>query len=422
MRVLFISLCFVFNLFGQVDFEDYFLPKTLRFDYIHAGNDKEEEYIYDELIEEPHWGGSRTNLVDIFDFGDYKFEVYDIKSNKIIYSRGYSSLFAEWRTTEEAKEKREKFFETVIFPFPKKPVRVEFYSRDRKNIFHKKYEYEIDPLNSEIKIKDQHFYEAIEIHYTGDPSVKVDVVILPEGYTEEEMEKFVVDANKFSGYLFNSSPFKENKEKFNVWSVYAPSLETGTTDPGDSIYKNTLLGTSFYTLGTERYLMTLHNKTVRDVASNVPYDQIYILVNSDKYGGGAIYNYYSVCINNHRAEEYVFVHEFGHGFAALADEYYTSEVAYQDFYALDVEPWEANLTTFVDFESKWKDKVAEDTPIPTPATDEFKKVLGAFEGGGYVEKGVYRPAYDCSMKSASVNNFCSVCKETIEKMINFYSE
>ncbi len=422
MKIFLIFLCLTFTISSQVKYDDYFFSKTLRFDYIHAGNDKDEEYIFDELIEEPHWGGSKINLVDIFEFGDYKFEVYDIITNTLIYSRGYSSLFAEWRTTEEAKEKKEEFFETVIFPFPKKPVRVEFFSRDRKNIFHKKFEYEIDPAATAIKVKDNHFYDVIEVHHSGDPSVNVDIVILPEGYSENEMDKFIEDAKKFSGYLFNSSPFKENKDKFNIRGVHAPSVDSGTTDPGDSLYKNTLLGTSYYSLGIERYLMTLENKTVRDVAANVPYDQIYILVNSEKYGGGAIYNYYSVCINNHRAEEYVFVHEFGHGFAALADEYYTSEVAYQDFYPLDVEPWEANLTTLVDFDSKWKDKVNIDTPIPTPATEEFKNTLGVFEGGGYVEKGVYRPAYDCSMKSATVNNFCTVCSGTINKMIKFYSE
>jgi hypothetical protein len=236
------------------------------------------------------------------------------------------------------------------------------------------------------------------------------------------MELFKKDCEKFAGYLFNASPYKENKDKFNIWGIAAPSKESGTDIPAENIWKNTLLNSTFYTFDLERYLMTPDNKSLRDVASNAPYDQIYILVNSDKYGGGSIYNLYSVCINKNKYEEYVFVHEFGHGFSFLADEYYTSDVAYNDYYLLDVEPLEANLTTLVDFDSKWKKFVSDETPIPTPDSEEYSNVVGAFEGGGYVAKGVYRPRLDCSMKSASVNNFCPVCKDAIQQMINFYSE
>jgi hypothetical protein len=168
--------------------------------------------------------------------------------------------------------------------------------------------------------------------------------------------------------------------------------------------------------------MTNDNKRLRNIASNAPYDQIYILVNSDKYGGGAIYNHYSLCVNDNEYSEFVFVHEFGHGFASLADEYYTSDVAYQDFYPLNVEPLDPNLTTLVDFETKWKDIVDDDTPIPTPKSEEFKDKVGAFEGGGYMEKGIYRPKEDCTMKSIVVDNFCPVCKRAIQEMINFYAE
>jgi hypothetical protein len=167
--------------------------------------------------------------------------------------------------------------------------------------------------------------------------------------------------------------------------------------------------------------MTTDYKSVRDLAANAPYDQIYLLVNSTKYGGGSIYNFYSICVNNNRAEEYIFTHEFGHGFASLADEYYESTTAYEDFYAKDVEPADPNITTLVDFDKKWKDLVDKDTPIPTPADDKYKNKVGAFEGGGYVDKGIYRPRFDCTMKSISVNNFCPVCKRAIEKMIQYYA-
>ncbi|MEJ2614693.1 MAG: M64 family metallopeptidase [Ignavibacteriaceae bacterium] len=235
------------------------------------------------------------------------------------------------------------------------------------------------------------------------------------------MDKFKNDCKKVSGYLFSTTPFKENKNKFNVWGIEAPSEQEGTDIPADHIWKKTLLNTSFYTLNLKRYLMTTDNKKVRNIASNAPYDQIYILVNTSDYGGGAIYNYYSVCVSDNPYSEYIFVHEFGHGFAYLADEYSEKNSPYINFYNFKVEPTEPNLTTLVDFKSKWEDLVKKSTPIPTPATSEYKNAVGAFEGGGYVEKGIYRPMEDCEMRSISINNFCVVCKRAIQEMIDFYS-
>jgi hypothetical protein len=411
------------NIFPQIDFDTYFDNKTLRIDYFHTGNDTMDIYSLDELIEEPFWGGGRKNLLDQFNYGVYKIEVYDNASNNLIYSKSYSSLFHEWQTTPEAKKIIRSFTETVIIPFPKNTIRVEFFSRDKKTYdFIKKFEVTVDPLNYFIKKERRLEFPTFETHLTGNPANKVDIVILPDGYTEEEMELFRKDCEKFTGYLFNSSPFRENKDKFNVRGVSAPSKESGIDIPGKNIWKNTILSSNFYTFDIERYLMTENNKAVRDLASNAPYDQIYILVNTNIYGGGAIYNHYSMCMNSNLHEEYVFVHEFGHGFASLADEYFTSEVAYEDFYNLQLEPIDPNLTTLVDFESKWKDLVEEGTPIPTPAGSKYADKIGAFEGGGYVEKGIYRPKLDCTMKTATIDNFCPVCYRSIEKMINFIAE
>ena len=422
MKTIIISLLFISAIFSQNEFENYFQNKTLRLDYFHTGDKENEFYSFDELIEEPYWGGSKINLVDKFEYGKYKFMVFDEKSNELIYSRGYSTLFNEWQTTEEAKHTVKSFSETVVFPYPNNPVRVEFYSRNNKNELVKKFEYKIDPENYFIKIERVDEYESFDVVISGDPSVKVDIVIIPDGYTSDEMETFKNDCIEFAGYLFNSSPFKENESKFNIRGINSPSKESGTDIPAEDIWNKTLVNTTFYTFDLERYLMTNNNKTLRNVAANVPYDQIYILVNSDKYGGGSIYNLYSVCVNDNPAEEFVFVHEFGHGFASLADEYFNSDVAYQDFYPLDIEPLDPNLTTIVDFDSKWKDMVDEGTPIPTPSTKEYEDVVGAFEGGGYVEKGVYRPKQDCTMKSIVVDNFCPVCKRAIQQMIDFYTE
>ena len=416
-------ILFVFPLsYAQVNFDEYFLNKSLRIDYYHFGNAENDFYAMDELIEEPYWGGSKKNLLDIFNYGDYIIKVFDTESNELIFSKTYTTLFSEWQTVDEAKETTKGFSEAVVIPYPKKEVRIEFYNRDKKNNPVKKFEYEINPANYFIKKDNRHKYPTFEVLKNGDPSVKVDIVIISEGYTKEEMELFKKDCEKFAGHLFNSSPYTENKDKFNIYGVEAPSEESGTDIPANNIWKKTLINSNFFTFDLDRYLMTEDYKTVCDVAANAPYDQIFILVNSDKYGGGAIYNHYSVCINKNKFEEYISVHEFGHGFAGLADEYYTSDVAYENFYPLDVEPLEANLTTLVDFDSKWKDMVKDDVPIPTPNEEKYKNVVGAFEGGGYTSKGVYRPRIDCTMHSISVDNFCPVCYKAIEEMINLYSE
>ena len=408
--------------FSQINFDDYFFNKSLRLDYYHTGDKENDSYSFDELIEEPYWGGSKTNLIDTLNFGRYEFIVHDLESGKVIYSKGYSTLFNEWQTTEEAKHTTRTFSETVTFPFPIKTVKVEFYSRNRLNEPVKKFEYEIDPENYFIKSERKEQFDTVNVVSSGDPSVKVDIVIIPDGYTQNEMKKFKSDCKRFAGYLFNCSPYKENKDKINIRGVLAPSRDSGTDIPAEDVWKNTIVNTTFYTFDLERYLMTTDNKTLRDIASNVPYDQIYILVNSDKYCGGSIYNLYSVCTSDNKYGEFVFTHEFGHGFAFLADEYYTSDVAYQDFYSLDVEPLEPNITTLVNFEAKWKDLVIGGTPIPTPSSSEYNDKVGAFEGGGYVENGVYRPMQDCSMKSIVVDKFCPVCRQAIQTMIDFYSK
>jgi hypothetical protein len=403
-------------------FDDYFHNKTMRVDYYHSGDKDLEFYSIAQLLEEPHWGGSRVNLIDIFDYGKYKFEVYDLASSALIYSRGYCTLFGEWQTTDEATKTVRSFHETVVFPYPKKNVRVDFYSRNRKGDWEKKFEYEIDPQDKFITTERRLEFPKYEVHKSGDPAHCVDIVFLPEGYTKEQMGKFKKDCKRFTEYLFACRPYDKYKNKFNIWAVEAPSAEQGADYPGRREWRKTILNTSFYTFDSERYLMTTDNRSVRDLAANAPYDQIYIIVNTDHYGGGAIYNHYAVCVADNKHGAYVFTHELGHSFVGLGDEYYDSEVSYNDFYPLEVEPWEPNLTTLVNFDIKWKNLVDKDTPVPTPPTSEFKAKVGVFEGGGYVNKGVYRPAVDCSMKSISVDNFCRVCTTAIEKMIVFYTQ
>jgi hypothetical protein len=402
-------------------FDKYFTDGSLRFDYYRTGNDKTEIMSNDEIYKEPYWGGSHINLLDTFDYGNYKFEVYDSISGIMIYSRGYSSLFKEWRYTPEAKKLNRSFSETVIFPFPRKTVKLVFYKRKRNQSWEKQYVTYVNPKDYNIIEQQNMKLRSFKIHGSRTPEKALDIVLLSEGYTATQMQKFMDDANRFKDYLLKCSPFDEVAGKINIWVVPVESAESGTDLPGKNIWRNTVFDSHFYTFGTERYLNTTNNKKVRDAAANAPYDQIYILVNTDKYGGAGIYNYYSICTADNKYSDFVFTHEFGHAFAALGDEYYTSDVSVQDFYDLDSEPWEPNLTTLKNFDKKWKAMVEKGTPVPTPDTGEYKDKVGAFEGAGYVEKGVYRPVYDCSMKSIKYNNFCPVCTKAFFDMIEFYS-
>jgi hypothetical protein len=421
---LFILIILTLNstLYSQVDFDKYFRNGALRIDYFHGGTNNSEFFILDELIEEEYWAGNKKNLLIPFDYGKYQIMVKDVNEDVVIYSYNYSTLFSEWQTTDEAKNISKVFHETVLIPYPKNKVLVEFYSRDSLNKLNLKFELNIEPNDPYIIKEKKDRFTSIPFLENGSFENKVDIVIIPEGYTYQDSIKLINDVWRFKEYLFNASPFKENQSKFNIRLVFSWSEERGTDIPHENIWKNTIVNSRFYTFYLDRYLMTSDNKTLRNIAANVPYDQIYILVNTDEYGGGAIYNHYAVCVSDNKYSEYIFTHEFGHSFAFLADEYYTSEVAYDNFYRYDIEPLEPNITTFIDFESKWKNMIEIDIPIPTPGTKEYLNKVGVFEGGGYSAKGIYRPQFDCTMKSISVDNFCKVCKSSIIKMINYYSE
>ena len=305
-------------------------------------------------------------------------------------------------------------------PFPKNKVRFVLSLRERNGIFTKLYETGIDPTDYYIR-KEKPVNAAItKIYGPGDPQKCVDLAFVAEGYTADEMDKFRDDVKKMADVLFSEAPFSDYRDKINIWAVEAVSFDSGTDIPGDKIYNNTVLNSSFYTFGTDRYLTTQDIKSVNDYAAVAPHDNIIVLINSSKYGGGGVYNYYSGTTVGHPLSPKVFIHEFGHGFAGLADEYYSSDVAYDEFYPLNVEPWEPNITTMVNFDSKWKKILAKETPVPTPADDKYKNATGLFEGGGYSAKGIFRPEMDCRMKSNGSKGYCTVCREAIKKMIEFY--
>lgn len=405
---------------AQNSFDRYFTDKVLRFDFLLAGNSQKTIVYPAGLKEEPFWAGSKKNLTDPFNYGNYKYEVFDESENTLIYSRGFCTLYQEWQTTAEAKKIDRSFYEVATMPFPKNKIRFVLSIRERNGSFTKLYETKIDPVDYFIRKENPLNAGVTKIYDGGNPDTSVDLAFIAEGYKADEMGKFREDVKKMADILFAEIPFSDYKNKFNIWAVEAISQDSGTDIPGEKIYVNTALNSSFYTFDIDRYLTTQDIKSVNDYAAEVPHDNIIVLINSTKYGGGGVYNYYSGTTAGHMLSPKVFVHEFGHGFAGLADEYYSSEVAYDDFYPLTVEPWEPNITTMVNFESKWKQMIGKDTPQPTPAEEKYRNVTGLFEGGGYSPKGIYRSEMDCRMISNGPKGYCTVCRNAIREMIEFY--
>ncbi len=421
-RVSLIVVLLLQAILVNAQFDEWFYNKTLRMDYQHSGTAKTEVFSFQEWIEEPFWGGSQVNLIDTFGYGQYQLQVLDKSTNKLLYSRGFSTLFSEWQTTAEAGKINRSFPEAVVMPYPKKDAVVIILSRNKKGVFEESFKQEFSPSDYFVRKELKRKATAFDIEVHGDASNKVDIVIIPEGYTSEQMDLFKRDCSRFAEEFFKFSPYKEYRESFNLRGVLVPSEESGTDIPKEGIWRNTAVNSRFYTFDLDRYVMTHDFQSVRDAAANAPYDQIYILVNTERYGGGAIYNFYSMSVNSNPYAGKIFIHELGHGFAGLADEYYTSAVAYNDFYQMDVEPWEPNITTLVDFDAKWKHLLPQGQAIPTIPTKENQDQMGVFEGGGYSAKGVYRPRQDCLMHTFKGSTFCGACDEAIVKMIMFYSK
>jgi hypothetical protein len=469
----------------QIDFDNYFSDRTMRIDYHHTGDAQSELITPDHIYSYGIWAGSlnNLNLIDNFNNGAYYYKIYDAGSGKLIYSRGFDSYFKEYQTSDEAiKGIKKAFHESAIIPFAKNKIKFAIEKRDKQNNLNEIYSVVIEPTDIYI-INDAVNNEGVSVYkefYSGDPHKKVDVVIIGEGYTQKEKSKFEKDLKHFTDLFISQEPYKSLKDEFNIYGIFKASMESGCDNPGAGIYKNTLLSTTYYSLGSERYILTEDNKTLRDVAANVPYDAIYIMVNESRYGGGGIYNLYCTFVSDNQFSDYIFLHEFGHSFSGLADEYYTSDVAYNDFYPAGLEPVEPNITRLLDKNNlKWKNLVTPGIDIPTPwEKEEYDKFdlawqklrrelnqkiadlqrnhasekeidslkekyntldkqhsdavdsmlqkskywgkVGAFEGAGYSSKGMYRPMIDCIMFSKGAKPFCKVCQQSIRKVIGRY--
>lgn len=426
---------------AQVKFEDYFVEKTMRVDFYHAGDSETEYFFLDEIIEEPYWAGNKNYLVDDRGMGNQMFKIIDKASGKVIYSRGYSTLFSEWQATPEAKITSKAMPEGVVFPYPKNDVIIEIHSRSNNTgLFTKKFSYEIDVDHYFIR-KSTPTLQTIDIQYSGHPGKCIDIVLLSEGYTAEEKDKFIEACYGFAEDIFSYEPYTSNRKKFNIRAVWVPSKDSGISIPGEHIWKNTALNVHYYTFYSERYQMTEDYQRILDVAANAPYDMIYILTNSQKYGGGGIYNFYGISAADipGASTRKTYSHEFGHQFVGLGDEYVGGSEM-DGIYVDGVEPWEPNITTLADLDSKaWK-QLLGDAPVPTPVKETNWELnpqnpesadfnpkkpwkLGVYEGGGYVDKGVYRPWPNCMMNwFHRIDVYCPVCQHEIQQTIDMFTE
>ena len=449
-------------------FDAYFVDKTMRVDYFHSGGVGIELLAVDQIVSDGSWAGSRTRLIDDLNLGKYLFEVIDRRTNRVVYSRGFASIYGEWETTAEARERARTFHESLRFPWPREPVQVVLKARGTDGAFREIWSTVIDPNSRFVNPADRaprgHVWPMGQ---SGPSSSRVDLVIISAGYTEAEMSKFHADAERLVGALFEEEPFRSRRSDFNVWGLDLPAAESGITRPRAMQFRRTPLSSQYNIFDSERYLLTYDNRALRDAAAAAPYEFLVILANEEQYGGGGIFNFQATSAVDTGFAEYVFVHEFGHHFAGLADEYYTSDVAYETGATEHPEPWEPNVTALADPASlKWRDLVDPGTPLPTPwnkeayerdsvdaqverrnlrqqgapetALDELFTAqveresallagmehagrVGAFEGASYEPVGLYRPEIDCIMFSRNPVGFCRVCQRAINRVIDQYA-
>jgi hypothetical protein len=442
--------------------------RTMRVDYFHTGDASSEVFSLDRVVVEPlPWPGNPREPLDHMNFGKYFFEVVDRATNRTLYSRGFASIFGEWETTDEAKSLHRTFSESVRFPAPSAPVQIVLKKRGADNAFREIWSVGIDPSDMFVDPSvPQPPGPLLTLQKSGDPAAKVDLLILGDGYTKAEASKFEKDARRLIDMLFSTSPFKEHRSDFNVWGLCPPAAESGISRPSTGIHRRNPVGSTYDAFGSERYVLTFDNRSFREIAQFAPYEFVEILVNGKTYGGGGIFNLYSTVAADSLWSPYVFVHEFGHHFAGLADEYYTSDVAYETGKP-PVEPWEANVTTITDpAKLKWRDLVTPGVPIPTPwkkqefeeesravqkkrrqiraerrpeeqmdalfrtereaetkllGGDQYSGKVGAFEGAAYEPKGLYRSQEDCIMFTRDEVGFCAACRRAIERIIALYA-
>ena len=410
------------SLFAQ-EYNDFFTDKACRVDFYFCGDAQKTAIFLDNVKMEPFWGGRRAHLSDDLNLGDFRYSVLDSITHRLIYTNGFSSLYREWQSTPEALTVSKSFEQSIQFPFPKKAITLIIEKRVDLDHWTELFRYTISPTNKLIQHVRPLAFPVKVIAHTAQPARAIDIAVIAEGYTVKEKNKFYKDAKHLAENLLTHEPFTRYKNRINLYAIAAASDESGISLSKDSLWKNTAVGSHFCTFYEPRYLTTTNVFKVRDLAALVPYDAIYVLANTSTYGGGGIFNFYALTAAGNSLSTQVTVHEFGHSFAGLADEYfYDKQDALDAMYDIRKEPWEPNITSLVQFDGKWKSRLPEGTVTPTPVTDSTKTKIGVFEGGGYLTKGMYRPCFDCRMRTNKAPAFCPVCRQAVERMILFLTE
>ena len=418
---LFLSFFYCSTFFAQ-QYNSFFTDKACRVDFHFCGNARETSVFLDKIKQEPFWGGRRGHLSTDLNLGDFRFRVLDSLTNEQIFIDGFSALFHEWQSTPEALITSKSFEQSIQFPFPQKAVNLIIEKRQDLNKWQELFRYSLSPNDKLIQKTVPKTVPVKIISKMASPEKSIDIAVIAEGYSANDRNKFFRDAQKLAENLLTHEPFAKYKNRINVYAVAAPSEQSGISLQKDSGWKNTAVSSHFYTFYEPRYLTTKNSFDLRDLAALVPYDAIYILANTSTYGGGGIYNFYALTAADNKLVTQVTVHEFGHSFAGLADEYFYDKDVLDGTYDIKKEPWEPNITTLVQFENKWKNQITGEISIPTPKCDSIKTKIGVFEGGGYLKKGIFRACYDCRMRTNKSPEFCPICKEAIEKMILFLTE
>lgn len=421
---------------GAQTFDEYFEDNTLRLDYV-LGGDSAAQYIQlSQLYKQKQWAGRRNRLAETYLLGNAQINVFDSATGKLIYVHTFSTLFQEWLNETEATQMKRAFEASYNIPFPKRPIDIRVTLTDNHNKICAMLTHHVDPTDILIRPIGDNGIPYKYIQKNGDVSECVDIAIVAEGYTADEMDKFYRDSQRAADAIFSHEPFKSMKHRFNVVAVGAVSNESGPSEPGRGIWHDTVLRSHYDTFYSDRYLTTSAVHKLFDLLSGVPFEHIIVLINTPRYGGGGIYNQWMCSSSDHATFKQVLVHEFGHSYAGLADEYNYGD-NHVEWYPADTEPWEPNITTLKDFDKKWKDLIPASTPVPTPPTinnyqqtrttmssEELNKKtqrVGVFEGAGYMARGAYRPAELCRMNVNEVEDFCPVCTRAIIGITDFYT-
>ncbi|MBI5535176.1 MAG: hypothetical protein HY898_20785 [Deltaproteobacteria bacterium] len=414
---------------ASVSYQEWFTDEAMRIDLFHAGATLDDAYSLDEVVWEPVWPGTRVHLIDPFKFGSYRFRVRDAASGKELFSQGYATLFDEWTGTDEAKAGvRRSMSESVRFPWPRKPVLVQIDRRDKKTgVFQQMYELVVDPASHQIsRARPFSSFEVVDLNAGPAPEKAMDVLIVAEGYSPDDRAKLRADLKRFAGLFLDYEPWKSNRERIHIRGIEALSLESGVSEPRKGLFRDSILGSSFNTFDSERYLTVMHTKRLRQIASLAPYDTLFVMANSGRYGGGGVYNQWSVFVSDNEYDDYVMLHEFGHHMGGLADEYYDSAISNDEdlMYPPGVEPWEPNISAFLGKSRhaiKWKDLILASTSIPSAEQSAPEDQVGLFEGAGYKAKGLFRPQKDCKMFHKGLVGFCKVCSRSLVSMLHYYT-